>query len=141
MQTQPPKNPQDSKEVVGEVQRCESGPEVLKIQRDLIGKVWQSPEILKNQRGFIGDVQRCEGIWPRNIKATHTIYGIGLYQPFLRFPQKYRGGTHHTLHKKIADAATILLMKLKQMVNRVSHFNFSIYYLCTNGRTHTLNDM
>jgi len=29
----------------------------------------------------------------------------------------------------------------KQMVNRVSHFNFSIYvprYLCTNGRTHTL---
>jgi len=40
------------RDIIGETQQCESGPEILKIQRDLISKVWQrdsGPQILKNQ--------------------------------------------------------------------------------------------
>jgi len=37
-----PRNTQDSKKgIIGETRQCESGPEILKVQRSSIGDVWQ----------------------------------------------------------------------------------------------------
>jgi len=50
------------RDIIGETQQYESGPEILKIQRDLISKVWQrdsGPQILKNQLSVkFGDVTK-----------------------------------------------------------------------------------
>ena len=81
MRTQPKIILKIQRDVVGEVQRCESG-----------------PEILKNQRGFIGDVRRCKGIWPRNAKATHAIHGTVCINLFYGFHISI--GVVHITHSK-----------------------------------------